>query len=82
MPAPALPVRTNSVRARNRVDAQLTERAVEEAVIGAAAEFAVRDKSEAQSLLEPNRIGNGVIFGGCELGRIDLACGEAGAFAQ
>src|SRR5690349_151456 len=79
---PTLPVRTNGVGAANRVDAQLTERAIEKAVIGAAAEFPVSDKFEAQSLLQPDRIDNGVIFGGGELVRIDLALGEAGAFAQ
>jgi hypothetical protein len=66
-PTSALPVRTEGVGAANRVDAQLTERAVEEAVIGAATEFAIRDKFEAQSLLQLDRLGNGVIFGVGEL---------------
>src|SRR6516165_2261756 len=32
--------------------------------------------------LQPDRLGNGVVFGGCELGRVDLTLGETGAFAQ
>jgi hypothetical protein len=67
-----LSVRTNSV----------TERAVEKTVVGAAAKFAIRDKFETQSFLQPDRLGNGVVFGGCELGRVDLTLGETGAFAQ
>src|SRR5215472_11300843 len=80
--APALSVRANGIGAADRVDAQLPERAVEEAVIGAAAKFAVRDKFEAQPLLQPDRIGNGFVFGRGELRRVDLAFGETGAFAQ
>ena len=76
----ASPVRANSVGAANRIDAQLPERAVEKAVIGAATKFAIGDKFEAQSLLQPDRIGNGGIFGGGERGRVDLALGKAGAF--
>src|SRR6516165_3198776 len=80
--ATASPVRANSVGAANSIDAQLPERAVEKAVIGAATKFAISDKFEAQSLLQPDRIGNGGIFGGGERGRVDLALGKAGAFAQ
>src|ERR1700751_5887549 len=78
----ALFVRPDGVGAANRVDAQLAERAVEKAVIGASAEFAVSDKFEAQSLLQPDRIGNGVIFGGSKLSRIDPALGKGVEFAQ
>jgi len=70
------------VGAADRVDAQLTERAIEEAVIGAAAEFAVGDEFEPEPLLQADGVANGLFFGGRQRSSVDLAFGETGAFAH
>src|SRR6516225_2880182 len=75
-------LRIDTIGGADAVGADGRGGAVEKAVIGAATKFAISDKFEAQSLLQPDRIGSGGIFGGGERGRVDLALGKAGAFAQ
>jgi hypothetical protein len=51
------------VLAADRIDAEVAELAVEEAVIGAAAEFAVGRKLQPNALLQRERVLDGLVFG-------------------
>jgi hypothetical protein len=66
----------------DRIDGELAELAVEEAVVGAAAEFAVGDEFEAELLLERDSAANGSVFRRGQRRLIDLAAGEAGALGH
>src|SRR5262249_54122094 len=48
--------------AADRVDTEVTELAIEEAMIGAAAEFAIRGEPKADTLLERENVLNGIVF--------------------
>src|SRR5215813_3849588 len=80
--APAGTACTHRVSAADRIDAQFAERTIEEAVIGAAAEFAVSDEFEAEPLLQADRLDYRLVFSGGECDLIDLAFGKAGTFAH
>src|SRR5262249_32175474 len=80
--APAGTACTHRVSAADRIDAQFAERAIEETVIGAAAEFAVSDEFEAEPLLQADRLDNRFVFGDRERGLIDFAFGKAGTLAH
>jgi hypothetical protein len=62
--------------AANRVDADVAELAVEEAVVGAAAEFAIGGEGQAHALLERERIFDGFVFRLGDRGGTDLAAAE------
>src|SRR5215470_5878042 len=59
--------------AADRIDAEVAELAVEEAVIGAAAEFAIGGQPEADTLLERENVLDRAVFGGGQLLGTELA---------
>jgi len=63
----------------DRIDREIAELAIKEAVIGAAAEFAVGDEFEAELFLQRDGAADSSVFGCCELRLIDLAAREASA---
>jgi len=65
-----------------RIDAELAELAIEEAVIGASAKFAVRDGFEAELFLQPNGVANGRVFLRPQCGVIDFGTGETAPLSQ
>jgi hypothetical protein len=67
------------VGATDRIDADIAELTIEEAVIGAAAEFAVGDKFEAEVFLQPDGAADRLVFRRGQRGLIDLATREPGA---
>ena len=64
------------VRAADGVDADVAELAVEEAVIGAAAEFAVGRELQSDALLQRERVLDGLVFGRGQRGLVDFAARE------
>ena len=68
---------TLGVLATDRIDADVAERAIEEAVIRAAAELAVGRKLEADAFLKRERVPDGRIFRGAQRLPADLAAAEA-----
>lgn len=50
------------VRAGNGVDAQIAQLLIEETVVGAAAELAIGDETQAKPLLQGNRVGDRRVF--------------------
>src|SRR5262249_36511526 len=70
------------VLAADRVDADVAERAIEEAVIRAAAKLAVGRKLEADAFLKRERVPDGRIFRGAQRVAADLAVAKARAQLQ
>ena len=78
-----VPVRAAlGVLAADGVDADVAELAVEEAVIGAAAEFAVGRELQADALLQRERILDGLVLGRGQRGLVDFAAGEFRALVE
>jgi hypothetical protein len=74
--ASALGLRIGIGSAIDHIDRDVSELAVEEAVIRPAAEFAVRHEAKTQALLQRDGVADGVILRRGELGLCDLAARE------
>jgi len=64
------------IDAADRIDAEVAELAIEEAVIGAAAEFAVGGELQPDTLLQHERVLDGLVFGLGERRLVDFATRE------
>ena len=77
-PAAAPVACADRIGSGNGIDAEVSKLTVEEAMIGAAAELAVRHQLEAELLLQPDCVADGKVFRGGQLGLCDLASCELG----